>query len=157
MGLRGATVRLAQIHLRSYHPKFIMDACKDIKSSAAHMGIQSSGIIPLPTHKRKYTVLKAPFVYSKARSQIQHDTHKRLIELYGESSTGPDATACVHFLRYLEHDIMQVHPGISVRVTLFSDELAEAKTTSEVTRAVSHSIAAVAEPEPAAAPEPPHV
>ena len=63
----------------------------------------------LPTHKRRFNVLKAPFVYKKAVHQYQYDTHKRLIELYGQSSTGADATNVVHFLRYLEHALSDVH------------------------------------------------
>ena len=31
----------------------------------------------------------------------------------------------VHFLRYLEHTILVVHPGCSARVKLYSDELLE--------------------------------
>jgi small subunit ribosomal protein S10 len=115
-------LRLAQIALRSYHPKFITDAVADIRRSATQMGIDMSGTIPLPTKKRKYTVQKATFVYKSARSQYQHDTHKRLIEFYGDSSTGQAATNVVHFLRYLEHTILAVHPGCTARVTLFSDE-----------------------------------
>ena len=55
----------------------------------------------------------------------QHDTHMRLIELYGENATGQDGTNVVHFLRYLEHTILQLHPACSTRVTLYSDEMAE--------------------------------
>lgn len=125
MGIRGAAVRLAQIHLRSYHPKFITDACNDIQRSAAHMGVHTSGVIPLPTDTRRISLPKAPFVYKKAINQYQHDTHKRLIELYGASTTGQDATNVVHFLRYLEHTILELHPGCSTRVTLFSEEKTE--------------------------------
>lgn len=118
-------VRLAQIHLRAYHPKFIADCMRDIQKSATEMGIKMSGIVPLPTHKRRYSVLKSPFVHRKSIAQLQHDTHKRLIELRGESTTGQDASRVVHFLRYLEHTIMILHPGCSTRVTLYSQEKAE--------------------------------
>ena len=120
-------VRLAQLKVQSYHKKFITDGCADISSSAVQMGLQIGGIVPLPTKKRLITILKGPFVDKKALQQHHHATHKRLIELYGKSTTGQCATSCVHFLRYLEHTIMQLHPGISVRVTLFSDEVAEAQ------------------------------
>ena len=120
-------VRLAQLKVQAYHKKFITDGCADICSSAVQMGLQIGGIVPLPTKKRLITILKGPFVDKKALQQHHHATHKRLIELYGKSTTGQCATSCVHFLRYLEHTIMQLHPGISVRVTLFSDEVAEAQ------------------------------
>ena len=122
---RDGLARLAQIHLRSYHPKFIMDACHDIRSSAAQMGVRTSGIIPLPTHKRKYALLKSAFVHKQAIRHAGYFTHKRLIELYGESTIGQDATDVVHFLRYLEHTILMLHPSVSSRVTLYSHEMAE--------------------------------
>ena len=129
-------LRLAQVKIHSYHKKFISDGCVDILSSAAQMGLKTSGIVPLPTKTRLVTLMKGPFVDRKALSQHHHSTHKRLIELYGESTTGQDATTCVQFLRYLEHTILQVHPAISVRVTLFSDEIAEAQhSTSGIVRA----------------------
>ena len=31
----------------------------------------------------------------------------------------------MHFLRYLEHTILELHPGCSTRVTLFSEEKTE--------------------------------
>ena len=131
-------VRLAQIKVHSYHKKFISDGCADIASSARQMGLRVSGTIPLPTKTKLFSVLRGPFVDKKSQVQFHHSTHKRLIELFGKSTTGQDASTCVHFLRYLEHTILQVHPGISVRVTLFSDEIAEAAPpTSEVMRAVT--------------------
>jgi small subunit ribosomal protein S10 len=121
-------LRLAQIALRSYHPKFMNDATADIQRSAAQMGVQMSGVIQLPTHKRKMSFNRSPFVYNKSQTQVQHDTHKRLLEIYGSSTTGQDATNVVHFLRYLEHTVLQLHPGCSARVKLFSSEALE-KTT----------------------------
>ena len=120
-------IKLAQIKVHSYHKKFISDGVSDICASATQMGLKTGGVVPLPTKTRLITILKGPFVDRNALQQHHHSTHKRLVELYGESTTGPDATRCVHFLRYLEHTIMQLHPGISVRVTLFSDEVPEAQ------------------------------
>ena len=118
-------VRLAQIKVQAYHKKFITDGCTDIINSATQMGLKTSGVIPLPTKRRLVTIMKGPFVDRNALQQHHHSTHKRLIEFYGESTVGQDATTCVHFLRYLEHTIMQLHPGMSVRVTLFSEETVE--------------------------------
>jgi len=122
---RRGMLRLAQIYLRSYHPKFIRDAANDILGSATHMGIATSGIIPLPTQTTKLSLLRSPFVHKKSFRQFQKDDHKRLIEIYGRSTVGQDATSTVHFLRYLEHTILVAHPACSARVTLFSDETVE--------------------------------
>lgn len=122
MGPPRGMLRLAQIALQSYHPKFITDCAKDIKRSAAHMGVHAGGVVPLPTKTTKISMRNSPFVHSKSIAQFQKNTHKRLIELYGESTVGQDATNVVHFLRYLEHTILMVHPGCSARIKLFSSE-----------------------------------
>ncbi len=114
--------RLASIALRSYHPKFVNDVAADIQKSAAALGIKASGSTPGPTQRTRWTVLRSPFVHKKAMDQFQMLTHKRLIELYGATPAGKDGSAVVHFLRYLEHTIMPLHPATRLRVILFSDE-----------------------------------
>jgi small subunit ribosomal protein S10 len=46
-----------------------------------------SGPIPLPTHKRIYTVLRSPHVNKKAREQFQLCSYKRLLDIYANSKT----------------------------------------------------------------------
>ena len=121
-GANKGLARLAQIALRSHHQKFIKDVANDITRSATSMGISISGTVPLPTKKSRWVVPRSPFVNSRSQEHYQMNTHKRLIELYGESAGGRDGTAVVHFLRYLEHTIMPLHPSTRVRVTLFSNE-----------------------------------
>jgi len=50
-----------------------------------------NGPIPLPTHKRIYTVLRSPHVNKKAREQFQLDSYKRLLDIYSSSSKTVDA------------------------------------------------------------------
>ena len=123
---RGLGTRLAAISLRAWHPKWVIDAANDVRQSATQMGIKMSGTIHLPTRSRKaLKVLKSPHVYSKHMHQYQQDTHKRLIQFYGDGHTGQDATKVVHFLRYLQHTILILHPGCWSRVILYSDECIE--------------------------------
>ena len=49
------------------------------------------GRIPLPTHKKIFTVLRSPHVNKKAREQFQLSSHKRLLEIYSASSKTVDA------------------------------------------------------------------
>ena len=51
-------LRLAQLHLRSWHQKFITDAVRDIRRSAKEMGIQTGGTVPLPTNKNSHISLQ---------------------------------------------------------------------------------------------------
>ena len=50
-----------------------------------------SGPIPLPTHKKIYTVNRSTFVNKKSREQFQLDTYKRLMDVYNSSSKTIDA------------------------------------------------------------------
>ena len=50
-----------------------------------------SGPIPLPTHKRIFTVNRSTFVNKKSREQFQLCTYKRLIDIYSATSKTVDA------------------------------------------------------------------
>ena len=54
-------------------------------------GAVINGPIPLPTHKRIFTVLRSPHVNKKAREQFQVCTYKRLLDIYSSSSKTVDA------------------------------------------------------------------
>ena len=60
---------------------------KTVKSTGAVV----SGPIPLPTHKRIFTVLRSPHVNKKAREQFQLCSYKRLMDIYSSSSKTIDA------------------------------------------------------------------
>ena len=60
---------------------------KTVKSTGAVV----SGPIPLPTHKRIYTVLRSPHVNKKAREQFELCAYKRLLDIYSSSSKTVDA------------------------------------------------------------------
>jgi len=54
-------------------------------------GAVISGPIPLPTHKRIFTVLRSPHVNKKSREQFELNNYKRLIDIYSSSSKTVDA------------------------------------------------------------------
>jgi len=49
------------------------------------------GPIPLPTHKKIFTVNRAAFVNKKSREQFELATYKRLLDIYGTTSKTIDA------------------------------------------------------------------
>eukprot|EP00966_Prymnesium_polylepis_P145734 3366429-Prymnesium_polylepis.1 len=145
-------VRLAQLNLRGMVKVLLEDVCADVLRSAKTMGVQTSGIIRLPTKTTKYSVLRSPFVNKGAQDQVrrhggappasrrtprrspplssacrpsQFETkqHGRLIEVYGAGPVSEDATKVVNFMRYLEHTVLPAHRGAArARIMLFSDE-----------------------------------
>ena len=60
---------------------------KTVKATGAVV----SGPIPLPTHKRIFTVNRSTFVNKKAREQFQVSSFKRLIDIYSSSPQTVDA------------------------------------------------------------------
>ena len=75
-----------RIKLRSYDHNLVDKSAEKIVKTVKSTGAVVSGPIPLPTHKRIYTVLRSPHVNKKAREQFQLCAYKRLMDIYSSSS-----------------------------------------------------------------------
>ena len=80
-----------RIKLKSYDFNLVDKSAEKIVKTVKSTGAIVSGPIPLPTHKRIYTVLKSPHVNKKAREQFELCAYKRLIDIYSSSSKTVDA------------------------------------------------------------------
>ena len=80
-----------RIKLKSYDHNLVDKSAEKIVKTVKSTGAVISGPIPLPTHKRIYTVLKSPHVNKKAREQFQLCSYKRLMDIYSSSSKTVDA------------------------------------------------------------------
>ena len=60
-------------------------------TTVKHIGANFSGPIPLPTHKRIFTVNRSTFVNKKAREQFELNCYKRLIDIYSSTAKTVDA------------------------------------------------------------------
>ncbi|QTN38972.1 30S ribosomal protein S10 [Cryomorphaceae bacterium] len=80
-----------RIKLKSYDHNLVDKSAEKIVKTVKTTGAVVSGPIPLPTHKRIYTVLKSPHVNKKAREQFQLCAYKRLMDIYSTSSKTVDA------------------------------------------------------------------
>jgi small subunit ribosomal protein S10 len=80
-----------RIKLKSYDHNLVDKSAEKIVKTVKSTGAVVSGPIPLPTHKRIYTVLKSPHVNKKAREQFELCSYKRLIDIYSSSSKTVDA------------------------------------------------------------------
>jgi len=70
-----------RIKIRAYDHKIIDQSTKTIIETAKRSGAQVIGPVPLPTEKKKYTVLKSSFVHKNARNQYEMRIHKRLVDI----------------------------------------------------------------------------
>ena len=80
-----------RIKLKSYDHSVVDKSAEKIVKTVKSTGAVVSGPIPLPTHKRIYTVLKSPHVNKKAREQFELCSYKRLMDIYSSSSKTVDA------------------------------------------------------------------
>jgi len=80
-----------RIKLKPYDHNLLDKSAEKIVKTVKSTGAVVSGPIPLPTHKRIYTVLRSPHVNKKAREQFELCAYKRLMDIYSSSSKTVDA------------------------------------------------------------------
>jgi len=80
-----------RIKLKSYDHNLLDKSAEKIVKTVKSTGAVVSGPIPLPTHKRIYTVLRSPHVNKKAREQFELCAYKRLMDIDSSSSKPVDA------------------------------------------------------------------
>jgi small subunit ribosomal protein S10 len=80
-----------RIKLKSYDHNLIDKSAATIVKTVKSTGAVVSGPIPLPTHKKVFTVNRSTFVNKKSREQFELSTFKRLMDVYNSSSKTIDA------------------------------------------------------------------
>ena len=85
------TTQKIRIKLKSYDHNLVDKSAEKIVKTVKTTGAVISGPVPLPTHKRIFTVLRSPHVNKKSREQFELNNYKRLIDIYSSSSKTVDA------------------------------------------------------------------
>ena len=82
-----------RIKLKSYDHNLVDKSAEKIVKTVKSTGAVVSGPIPipLPTHKRIFTVNRSTFVNKKAREQFQLSSFQRLIDIYSSTAKTIDA------------------------------------------------------------------
>jgi len=71
--------------LKAYDHGLLDSAVKDIAKIASDEKVKVVGPIPMPTHKKIWTVLRGPHIDKESREQFERREHKRLF--YVKNST----------------------------------------------------------------------
>lgn len=74
-----------RIKIKAFDHKIIDQSTKTIISTVERTGAKVIGPVPLPTEKRKYTVLRSTFVHKDSRDQYEMRVHKRLLDIFNLS------------------------------------------------------------------------
>ena len=80
-----------RIKLKSYDHNLVDKSAEKIVKTVKSTGAMVSGPIPLPTHKRIFTVNRSTFGNKKAREQFQLSSYQRLIDIHSSTSKTIDA------------------------------------------------------------------
>ena len=70
-----------RIKIRAYDHKIIDQSTRTIIDTVERTGAKVLGPVPLPTEKKKYTVMKSSFVHKDSRDQYEMRIHKRLLDI----------------------------------------------------------------------------
>ena len=80
-----------RIKLQAYDHVILDRSTEEIAETAKRTGAVISGPVPLPTHRRVYTVLRSTHVNKKSREQFEVRTHKRLVDILEATQETVDA------------------------------------------------------------------
>jgi small subunit ribosomal protein S10 len=79
-----------RIRLKAYDHRILDQSAEQIVEAAERTGAAVAGPIPLPTHIKKFTVIRSPFIDKASREQFEIRTHKRLIDILNPTSRTVD-------------------------------------------------------------------
>ena len=80
-----------RIKLKSYDYNLVDKSADKIVKTVKNTGAIVTGPIPLPTHKKIFTVLRSPHVNKKSREQFQIKVHKRILDILNSTTKTVDA------------------------------------------------------------------
>ena len=80
-----------RIKLKSYDHNLVDKSAEKIVKTVKSTGAVVTGPIPLPTHKKIFTVLRSPHVNKKSREQFEIRTHKRVLDIIDPTPETVDA------------------------------------------------------------------
>jgi small subunit ribosomal protein S10 len=75
-----------RVRLESFNHELLVSSCQKIINSLQNISLNSLGLIPLPTKKRIYCLLRSPHVYKDAREHFEIRIHKRILEISYDSN-----------------------------------------------------------------------
>jgi small subunit ribosomal protein S10 len=70
-----------RVRLKAFDHRVIDEAAQKILETALSTGAQVSGPIPLPTNRKRFTVLRSPHTDKDSQEHFHILTHKRLIDI----------------------------------------------------------------------------
>ena len=70
-----------RVRLESFNHELLVSSCQKITKSIKDICLNSINIVPLPTQKRIYCVLRSPHVDKDSREHFEVRIHKRILDI----------------------------------------------------------------------------
>ncbi|PAF44565.1 30S ribosomal protein S10 [Helicobacter sp. 13S00401-1] len=70
-----------RLKLRAYDHRVLDRSVSSIVNAVKRTGSEIIGPVPLPTRKRRYTVIRSPHVNKDSREQFEIRKHSRIIDI----------------------------------------------------------------------------
>jgi len=80
-----------RVRIKSFDHRVVDDAAEKILDTAISTGARVIGPVPLPTHRKLFTVLASPHTDKDAQEHYEIRTHKRVIDIMDPTSKTIDA------------------------------------------------------------------
>ena len=80
-----------RIKLKSFDHMLVDKSASKIVDTVKATGAKVNGPIPLPTHKKIFTVNRSTFVNKKSREQFELDSYVRLLDIDDSNAKTVDA------------------------------------------------------------------
>jgi len=94
-----------RIKLKGYDHKILDQAARQIVETVESTGAVVVGPVPLPTHIKKFCVIRSPFIDKDSQEHFEIRTHKRLIDIVQTTSKTIDTLTTVNLPSGVEIDI----------------------------------------------------
>lgn len=85
-----ASIRV-RIRLRAYDHRLIDQSAEKIVETARRTGARIVGPVPLPTHLRRFCVIRAAHIDKESMEHFELRTHNRLIDILDPTNKTIDA------------------------------------------------------------------
>jgi small subunit ribosomal protein S10 len=80
-----------RIKLKSFDHRIIDQSASQIVDAVERTGAVVVGPVPLPTHIKKFSVIRSTFIDKDSQEQFEIRTHKRIIDIIETTSKTIDA------------------------------------------------------------------
>jgi small subunit ribosomal protein S10 len=94
-----------RIKLKGFDHRIVDQSAAQIVDAVERTGAVVVGPVPLPTHIKKYSVIRSPFIDKDSQEQFEIRTHKRIIDIVETTSKTIDALTRLNLPSGVEIDI----------------------------------------------------